>query len=235
MNSIQQLNRNTKSHRLLCWPKCVDCVVNGLHLIGIDNWLVIMITRVEMSKCILPPPPQVCVNLLHTKIKCVFFLLLLFCNCYFIFHSVLVQIKLVNKLASPGSVLSDDCDWNGPHVTHVHSSLLMISKPAHIRGCYPIAVLQARHGHSYCCVFPWRCSQLMHPCSFCHWLQLVRKAVLPKHILPQRASLEGVEKIGSGDLKEHNSHTWWLVSQWSHQKDKTDTSVSSTYKTSIDF
>lgn len=60
--------------------------------------------------------------------------------------------------------------------------------------CYSSVVLQAQHGHSRQRAFPWRCSRLMRPCSFCHWLQLVRKAILPKHILTQRASLEGLEE-----------------------------------------
>lgn len=57
------------------------------------------------------------------------------------------------------------------------------------------------NGHTCQHVFPWRRGLFTRPCSLCHWLQLVQKAILPKHILTQRASLKGLEKIGRGDLR----------------------------------
>lgn len=46
-------------------------------------------------------------------------------------------------------------------------------------------------GHTCRRLFPWRRGLFMRPCSLCHWLQLVQKAVSPEHILTQRAGLKG--------------------------------------------
>lgn len=62
-------------------------------------------------------------------------------------------------------------------------------------------VLQLLDGHAHQHVFPWRPDVFTHPCSLCHWLQLVQKAVLHKHILTQRAASKGSEEIGRADLR----------------------------------